>query len=293
MGIFKDEDPFMPKWWIAAGPAEYWQTAFNFGKIWGVTDKKYAQWNRLSNGDYVLFYATKPVSGIIGYGVVRTKFKQDRPLWPKEIEEGRVIWPYRFEFDVEYCLPQDKWVTDKVSSYYISAAARGGFQIVKEEEAQEIIQNLTLQVKPEISVKVEQHPPQEKPVSTHDEIKDVLIELGKLQGFIAESEYDMDGGKLDVVWRRVERGSPTYVFEVQIGGDLYHAIGKLKHANDLWNSNIFLIVTHDDISKAKNLLTGTFHEIQGKIRIIELENIQKLYLLKKAYRDFEAELGIH
>lgn len=122
MRIFKDEDPFMPKWWIAAGPAKYWQTAFNFGKIWGVTDKKYAQWNRLSNGDYVLFYATKPVSGIIGYGVVRTKFKQDRPLWPKEIEEGRVIWPYRFEFDVEYCLPQDKWVTDKVSSYYISAA---------------------------------------------------------------------------------------------------------------------------------------------------------------------------
>lgn len=275
----------MSKWWIAAGPPEYWKIAFVFGKIWGVIDKKLAQWKELSSSDYILFYATKPVGGVIGYGVVKTKFKQDRPLWPKEVNEGRVIWPYRFEFDVEYCLPQDRWITHKVSSNYISGAARGGFQTVKEKEAQEIIQKLTLQpAKLEVSV--------EKPFSTHDEIKNKLVQLGKLQGFIAESEYDMDGGKLDIVWRRVEKGSPTYVFEVQIGGDLYHAIGKLKHAHDLWNSNIYLIVTEGDLAKAKELLAGTFHEIRGKIRIIELEKIQKLYELKKAYRDFESQLGI-
>jgi len=94
----------------------------------------------------------------------------------------------------------------------------------------------------------------------------------------------MEGGKLDVVWRRVERGSPTYVFEVQIGGDLYHAIGKLKHAHDLWNSNIYLIITERDSTKCYELLSGTFHEIKGKI--------QKLYELKKAYRDYETQLGI-
>jgi len=119
-----------------------------------------------------------------------------------------------------------------------------------------------------------------------------IVQLGKLQGFIAESEYDMDGGKLDVVWRRVERGSPTYVFEVQIGGDLYHAIGKLKHAHDLWNSNIYLIITERDSTKCYELLSGTFHEIKGKIHIIEVDKIQKLYELKKAYRDYETQLGI-
>jgi len=102
----------------------------------------------------------------------------------------------------------------------------------------------------------------------------------------------MDGGKLDVVWRRVERGSPTYVFEVQIGGDLYHAIGKLKHAHDLWNSNIYLIITERDSTKCYELLSGTFHEIKGKIHIIEVDKIQKLYELKKAYRDYETQLGI-
>jgi hypothetical protein len=274
----------LPKWWIAAGPREHWQVAFETGKIWGVIDKKFAQWEKLSSGDYVLFYATKPVSGVIGYGIVRTKFRQDKPLWPKKVEERRVIWPYRFEFDVEYCLPQDKWETHKVSSNYMAAAARGGFQPVKEEEAQNIIGKLTASVKPPASIK--------KAVSPHDEIKDRLVQLGKLQGFIAESEYDMDGGKLDVVWRRVEKGSPTYVFEVQIGGDLYHAIGKLKHAHDLWNSNIFLVTTKNDVAKAQGLLSGTFHEIERKIRIIETEKINKLFKLKKAYKDFENQLGI-
>lgn len=277
----------MPNWWLAVGSPEHWQIAFAFGKIWGLrpSDKMIAQWQKLSKGDHVLFYATKPVSGIIGYGVIRTKFKQDKPLWPQEVKEGKVIWPYRFEFDVEYCLPQDKWITHKVFSNYIKAAARGGFQTVKEEEAKEIVQKLPSKpVQPVVTM--------EKPISTHDEVKERLVQLGKLQGLIAESEYDMDGMQLDVVWRRIEKAVPAYAFEVQIGGDLYHAIGKLKHAHDLWNSNIFLVVTEKDVAKAHELLTGTFHEIQGKIRIIEIEKINELYKRKKAYRDYESQLGI-
>jgi len=274
----------MPRWWIASGSPEHWKVAFEMGRIWGIIDKKFAQWERLSTGDYILFYATKPVSGIIGYGIVRTKFKQDKPLWPREIKEGRVIWPYRFEFDVEYCLPPDKWEVNKVSSEYIVHAAIGGFQPIKEEEAQKIIRKLAPVQPP--APKAEERP------LLHDQIKTMLVELGKLQGFIAEGEYPMDGGKLDVTWRRVERGSPTYVFEVQIGGDLYHAIGKLKHAHDLWNSNIFLIIMGDDIDKAQQLISGTFHEIRGKIRVVEVEKISMLYQKKKEYKDFERQLGI-
>jgi len=132
----------MQEWWIASGPPEYWKIAFEVGRIWGVTEKMITRWKRLSAGDYVLFYATKPISGVIGYGVVRTKFRQDKPLWPQEIREGRVLWPYRFEFDVEYCLPPEKWETDKVSSEYIAYAAIGGFQRIKKEEAKKIIEKL-------------------------------------------------------------------------------------------------------------------------------------------------------
>ena len=158
-------------------------------------------------------------------------------------------------------------------------------EIIKESEAKEVIQKLIVKpIYPKAKVK--------KPISVHDQVKAKLVELGKLQGFIAESEYAMDGERLDVVWRRVERGSPTYVFEVQIGGDLYHAIAKLKHAHDLWNSNIFLILAENNIAKVQELLSGTFHEIQKKTRLIEIEKINKLFELKKAYKEFEFQLGI-
>lgn len=102
----------------------------------------------------------------------------------------------------------------------------------------------------------------------------------------------MDGTQLDVAWRKVEKAVPAYAFEVQIGGDIYHAMAKLKHAYDIWNSKIFLIVTEKDLGKASELLTGTFHEIKEKIRVIEAGKINELFKLKKAYRDFEKQLGI-
>jgi hypothetical protein len=276
----------MSRWWLAVGPPEYWQIAFEQGSIWGLraTPRHDSLWENLSEDDCVLFYATLPVGGVIGYGVVRTKFKQDKPLWPSEVKEGKVIWPNRFEFDVKYLLPQDKWETRKVVSESLKIIARSGFQIIKEGLANEIIKTF-----PTEPIKKET---EKAGVSLHGEIKAKLVEIGRLQKHIAEPEYDMDGGKLDVVWRRIERAVPAYVFEVQIGGDLYHAIGKLKHAFDLWNSNIFLVVAEEDIRKANELLSGTFHEIQNKVKLIESTKIDELLRRKKAYRDFEAELGI-
>ena len=85
---------------------------------------------------------------------------------------------------------------------------------------------------------------------------------------------------------------PTYVFEVQVGGDVYHALAKLKHAFDLWNSHIFIVASRKDHNKANSLLSGTFHEINNRIKFIELERVEELYKRKKAYFDLEKELGI-
>jgi len=209
----------MANWWLAVGPPKHWQIAFEHGNIWGfrATSRLQALWESLSEGDGMFFYATFPVSGIIGYGIVRTKFKQDKPLWPQEIKEGKVIWYYRFEFDVTYCLPRDKWKTDRVVSEKL--LPRRGFQLISEELANQIVKLLP----PREEEKVTEL--EKKEIPLHEDIKAKLLEIGRLQKMISESEYNMDGGKLDVVWRRVEKGSPTYVFEVQVGGDLYHAIG--------------------------------------------------------------------
>jgi len=46
------------------------------------------------------------------------------------------------------------------------------------------------------------------------------------------------------------------------------------------------------MKKAKELLAGTFHEIRRKVKLVEAGKIDELFRRKKAYRDFEAELGI-
>jgi len=97
---------------------------------------------------------------------------------------------------------------------------------------------------------------------------------------------------LDMVWRRVERSVPTYVFEVCVEGNFHLSLAKLKHAYDLWNSHIFLITSAEKIAEIEILLSGTFHEISDKIKILKIEDIQRLYSLKKQYKDFEKKLGI-
>ena len=130
------------------------------------------------------------------------------------------------------------------------------------------------------------------PVSSHDELKHQIAEIGRIQGYIAEEEYRLESTYLDVVWRRVQQSVPTFVFEVQIGGDIYHAMAKLKHAFDLWNSHIFLVATTADRSKYQELIGGSFHEVQSEIRFIEAGTIRQLLEKKLAYKEMEQSLGI-
>lgn len=268
----------MSNYWLAVGPVENWNTAFLHGNIWGLTERQKGWWIKLTEGDVLLFYATKPISGVIGYGTVKTKFRQDQPLWPQEISEGTVMWPLRFEFNVEYCFPPDAWETQRVTSDTLKLKAGMGFHSIDADLAQQFVSELRPQ------------PPQV--LSSHGEVKRKLVEIGRLQGYLAEDEYTFDIGRLDVVWRRVQQSVPTYVFEVQVGGDVYHALAKLKHAFDLWNSHIFIVASLSERDKVNSLLSGTFHEIGGRIRFIELEKIEELYKRKKAYLDLEEELGM-
>ena len=288
-------------YWLVVGSPRNWDTAFKYGNIWGLKQTQRHLWESINENDKVLFYATKPVGGIIGYGVVRTKFKQDQPLWPDELKEYKVIWPLRFEFDVEFCLPPDKWASGKIISKELWP--RAGFQLLSQNIGEKLVSTMRAA---EYAVKdaeplliseaaVEFVSVAEKigeTLPSHDDIKKTLVQIGKLQNYVAEQEYPFDIGKLDVVWRRIEQSVPTYVFEVQIGGDVYHALAKLKHAFDLWNSHIFVVASEAERSKVGNLLLGTFHEISSRIKFIKLEQIEELYKRKKSFLDFEKELGI-
>jgi len=267
--------------WLIVGTPDNWKEAFQKGNIWGFKEKQKAYWDKLESRDTVFFYAVRPVAGVVGYGTVRTKFVQTQPLWSEEIKKGKVIWPLRFEFDVEYCLPPDKMETDKVTSQLIRYHAGVRFRNLEASLAKEIREGF----KPKQAEETEEGP-------SHRELKDKLLEIGKLQNYIAEEEYSFDLGKLDVVWRRVELSVPTYVFEVYVKGDLYHDLAKLKHAYDLWNSHIFIVTSNENRNKVEQLTSGSFHEIAGRLTFLEVAKVEELHRHKTGLRDLEKDLGI-
>lgn len=97
------------KYWVLSGSAENWETAFE-SNIWGVREGSLKKlWENISNGDILFFYCLSPVSGVIGFGKCQARFKQDKPLWPDEIRESKVIYPYRWQFEPIYMLPKYEW----------------------------------------------------------------------------------------------------------------------------------------------------------------------------------------
>lgn len=292
------------KFWLAVGTPTNWHTAFDYGGIWGLRKTQRHFWDSLSeNTDLVFFYVTRPVAGVVGHGLVRTKLHQPSPLWPEERARNEVIWPLRFEFDVLSCLPPYAWVEQKITSVELKSKARSGFQSLDGMTAGELLRALPAQVPRDLVLGVPQDvrslatplapaPGAPMPEDAHARAQWQVAEIGRLQRFVAETEYPVENRRLDVVWRRVQRSVPSYVFEVQVGGNLTEGIGKLKQAFDLWNSNVFLVGKEDHRLPANQLLATTFREIQHRLRFIELTQVEELYQTKHAYRELESQLGI-
>ncbi len=286
----------MRQFWLVVGSQKNWQVAFDNNNIWGLKEFRELKslWNMLREGDGLLFYVSKPVHGIVGCGYVATKFKQTTPLWPDEVKENQAIWPLRFEFDVEYCLPLSLWKSHRYTSQDLQLISRMVFQCYPIEEVDHARKALGLKdvvEKPPASP-LEPFTTLESVSTSHDELKHRMAEIGRIQGYIAEEEYRLESTYLDVVWRRVQQSVPTFVFEVQIGGDIYHAMAKLKHAFDLWNSHIFLVANTADRSKYQELIAGSFHEVQNEMRFIDAGAVKQLLEKKLAYKEMEESLGI-
>jgi len=248
--------------------------------------------------DPIFFFATRPVSGVIGFGRIQNKFIQDRPMWPDEIELKQVLYPYRFDFHIDYVLERNRWRSDRIKIPLTIQEMRRGINILLERTVSALyeafVEKFDLSI-PALMI-ADQAPPlpakSERTTLNHSHLQEVVFHIGRLNRLISEKEYPMENERLDVVWRRVEKSVPTYVFEIQAGGDIYHALGKLKHAYDLWNSNIFLIARKEDLESATLLLSGTFHEIKDKIKKITIDKIQELYEQKRRWIDMEREVGL-
>jgi len=287
----------VPQYWLLVGTRQNWNVSFENGNIWGLKEFRevLALWNMLREGDKLLLYVSKPVTGIVGIGTVRTKFRQTTPLWPQEVRDGAVIWPLRFEFDIEYCLSPAQWNDRCYRDNDLQLITRMVFQCVPITKAIRVRQHFALPsdlTEPRTAVPIRAEEAACPSPPSHEEMKARLRDIGTIQGFVAEEEYAIEGNRLDVVWRRVQRSVPTYAFEVQLAGDVYHALAKLKRAYELWNSHIFLVARADVHHKFQELLSGTFHEIGERIRFLDLASLIELHKRKMSYKELERQMGI-
>lgn len=286
----------MQQYWLIVGSEKNWKVAFESNNLWGLKDFRELRslWNMMREGDGLLFYVSKPVHGIVGLGNVGAKFKQTNPLWPEEIKRNEVIWPLRFEFNIEYCLPPTLWKSKRYTSHDLQMISRMVFQCfpIEEVNAARIALGLKPITEAVTSVFADIYSTGESIEIIHDDLKSYLAEIGRLQSYVVDEEYPMESTYLDVVWRRVERSVPTFVFEVQVSGDIYSAMVKLKHAFDLWNSHIFLVAGLKDKSKYQEFISGTFHEVEDHMKFIDVAAVKKLLDKKRDYKEMERFLGI-
>ena len=294
--------------WIVSGNRENFELSVKFKQIWGITSKWYPQWKALERGDTLFFYISG-IKKVVGVGKAGNKFIQREPLWPDEIEKGKVKYPLRFEFSFDYLLPAEEWkskgidITNFINKNLGKGAfadfLRGGVNFIRSEELiiflyEEFKRRFNYEIKSsEEIISLRRIKPLPEIENLHSHLIGLIVEIGRMNGFLSEKEYSFEKMRFDAIWRRIDKGSPTYVFEVQVGGDIYHALAKLKHAFDLWNSNIFLIISNEkDFCSAQELLNGTFHEIKEKIRIIPAEDVRELHERKLSWIELEKKIGI-
>lgn len=284
------------KVWVLTGDEANWEVAIR-DNIWGVREGRLkSYWNRLQKGDILIFYAKSPTHGVIGIGITENKFRQDKPLWPDEVRENKVIYPYRFEFQAIYYLPVEKWRKDNISIEDLRIGYQAGLNpLSNPDKIKEILLRIKEKWNADLPVfEYKEEKKTEKKISLHDQIKEKLYQIGQLERFYCQKEYPIDSERLDVVWRRAPspKAVPTRVFEVQISGSIHQAIAKLKHAFDIWNSEPFLIIKKESKAKADELLSGTFHEVSDVMKVITTDKVEELYKSLLGNEELKKKLGL-
>ena len=274
-------------YWVLTGDRENWRRGIS-DRIWGVVPGLQSAWEALQRGDFLFFYAKAPASRIFGTGIVRDKFRQDRPLWRDEIEAGKVLYPHRFTFDIVSFIDEDRWSSEGAHPE-AGIPVRAGMNRIANAEN---IKALLAQTDRLFAVQPSPTEEQTATSSLHDQVKDKLREIGRFQEYLSETECKINGERLDVAWRRVAASVPQKVFEVQVSGNLWSAIGKLKKAHLLWNSQPFLVLQRAERRKAEDLLAGPFVEIKRSVIVRDIEAVDELYTRVKRADESRQQFGL-
>ena len=296
-----------PSYWVFSVTFENWSLARG-RRIWAVRSKRLAE--KIMKHDRIVLYVVGTNSFCSVLRLVGDWRPSTQITWADEQEEGRIKYAFQAEAEIEVegvaevrdLLSRLSFIRDKQNwgVYLRGTPANMGrpvpwsdYQVIVEAMASHPLpQDLKSLIKGRQKVRIRGGPKdlgvQEEEGTGealgHNEIRDMIYEIGRFEGRVSEKEYPIDNLRLDVVWKTIPSGNPRWAFEVQMAGNFYEALTKLKHAWDKWNSRPYLVTTERYIEQAKWLLEGSFHEMREDARIINWEKIVKLHkLLREAY----------
>jgi hypothetical protein len=304
--------------WLVTGVPKNWETALSQPvPIWGLKPRYQAEFQTMNVGDFLWFYSTSPVGGVIGVGAVKDKYTDNVNLiWEEELKRKEVIWPLRFRIHVLKVLPQTRWKTDRIKINDFGLFWQVGFQSLRAEHIIElferakksfgviseedlfagatILQPLAIGEKqPSYTLLLE-----EKLTVSHKELQNQIAEIGKLQFYYTEIEHpiELPGEKknLDVIWKREIDGSPTFAFEIELSGMIDKAVDRLKFAFRKWNSRPRIITTKKFVKKVHNIIAITGDKyFSNEFKIYEPMQVIELLKKKQTLRTAEQNLGIY
>jgi organic radical activating enzyme len=85
--------------WIITGSEDNLRLGIKNG-LWGVVNDAEDLWMGVKENDPVFFYCTRPVSGIVGWGVVIDTHVDKKPFWSNENPNQESKYPLRIKFVV-------------------------------------------------------------------------------------------------------------------------------------------------------------------------------------------------
>jgi hypothetical protein len=303
--------------WLVIGISSNWEAALSQPvPIWGLKLRYQADFQAMNIGDILWFYATRPVAGIIGIGLVKDKYIDDVNLvWPEEYERKEVIWPLRFRIQVLKVLPRTNWESNNIKINDFSLLWQIGFQLLKTEHAKELFNRskfifgveeekdfftgATVTQQPStVGEELALYTPtleEKESAITHREIQNQIAEIGKLQFYYTELEYPLrlpgEGKNLDVVWKREIDGVPSFVFEIELSGLVERAMDRLKFAFRKWNSRPRIIIPERFIKRVHNIVGG--RDFSQNIKLYKPTQITELLSKKRELKTTEQNLEMY
>lgn len=304
--------------WLIIGISKNWLTALSQPvPIWGLRKTYEHDFQFLNVGDIVWFYATSPIKGVIGIGVVRDKYIDNRNLvWEEELGKKEVIWPLRFRIQVLKVIIPEHWNTDNIDISDFNLFWQRGFQILKDEHlailikrfentfgifiSEDIYTGATITQPLVVKEKMKVYKRKkiiEKPHINHRKLQEILAEIGKLQFYHTQMEYPIDlpgeSKNIDVVWKREISGVPTIAFEIELSGGIERAITRLKFAYMQWNSRPRVVIPQKFFKKVNNVIATEGRNFSQQFKMYEPDLIVQLFNKKRELKTLEQNLGIY